>query len=375
MKKGYLQSAVNDIEDKISIIIKIAVVLFVVAMLVFAINGLNYSSPTATLVSPSTTTVTTTKIQTSEPSFDWVVLQSDDAVEEVNLKSGLAVTGKIKVGKDPSSIVIDPEGFQLYVANSGSNTVSLISLFSYTAYKSLKTGPDPIQISIAPGQPQPKMFILNKGNNTITEYYLVGPRYFRTIPAGPDPTSMNVNSSGTMLYLTESSLNEILPISLTSTSISQLTPIQVGTDPIQAAIGKITGSHLYVANFGSESISTVNLTTLRVVSTLPLSGHPNLIALAQNSNIADIATINPPELIQLNTDQNIITSTISLNQQLTDITTGRYGNNVFGINTQTSICWYVSMLTNVIRIPQYIVGTPVSLAYLPPEVPLNNGSG
>jgi YVTN family beta-propeller protein len=68
----------------------------------------------------------------------------------INTASG-AVSGPISVGAGPVAIALTPDGSRAYVANSGSNTVSVITTANNTVTGSpIPVGFTPVAIAITP---------------------------------------------------------------------------------------------------------------------------------------------------------------------------------------------------------------------------------
>src|SRR5207253_6373716 len=148
--------------------------------------------------------------------FDWLRHWSLAA------SSGFAFT----VGSGPFSVAVDPAEHFVYVANSLSDTISVLSLDASTG-----------TLTSLPNSP---------------------------FTADKNPVSLAIDSAGKFLYVANLGGNNVSAFSLDSTTgvPTELTtpksPFAAGTRPIFATIDS-TGKFLYVANENSRDISGFNI--------------------------------------------------------------------------------------------------------------------
>ena len=140
-----------------------------------------------------------------------------------NVASGVLteVTPRTVVGAVPTKLVMDSAGGFLYVGNAGSNNISVFSI-----------DPTAGGLSQVTGSP---------------------------FPTGISPLNMKLSPSGNFLYVTGAGTPgyiEVFSIDAGILSIVQI--IQPGTNPYGLAMDS-TGSHLYTANTGDNTISEYSI--------------------------------------------------------------------------------------------------------------------
>src|SRR5262249_32275841 len=135
------------------------------------------------------------------------------------------VTPRAKAGTSPTLVVMDSAGSFLYVANSGSNDISVFSIDS--------------------------------GSGALAQ---VGTNY----QIGISALNMKLSPSGSFLYVTGASTQAGSPgyievLSANAGTLQYITTTQPGSSPYGLAIDS-TGSFLYTANFADNTISefTIN---------------------------------------------------------------------------------------------------------------------
>jgi 6-phosphogluconolactonase len=185
----------------------------------------------------------------------------------------LTINGNaVGTGSVPSAIAITPSGSALFVANSGSNSISSYSINSDAtltpASATTATGTTPTGLAIDSGGKF--LFVANQGSSNISVFSINGSGLtavpgspFTTIPVGYSfangtlPTAVVVSNSGNFLYVANQLANFVSAFAINSTS-GALTALPVPfyqdgqTSPTGLAVTP-NGAFLYVANAGANS--------------------------------------------------------------------------------------------------------------------------
>jgi 6-phosphogluconolactonase len=192
----------------------------------------------------------------------------------VNLSSGglSAIGNSIGTGTVPSAIAVTPTINALFVANSGSNSISSYTINSdgslTAASKATPTGTAPTGLAIdAAGK---FLFVANQESSNISVFSISGGGLtpvsgspFTTIPAGYSyptgtlPVAVAVSASGKFLYVANQLANFVSAFSISASG--KLTALgvpfyNVGTSPSALGITP-NGGFLYVANASANDIS------------------------------------------------------------------------------------------------------------------------
>ena len=177
----------------------------------------------------------------------------------------------IGTGSVPSAMVLSPAADALFVANSGSNSISSYTINSggslTAAGTTTPTGKTPTGLAIDPGGKF--LFAANQTSSDISVFSISGTALtqvpgspFTTIPAGysyPNgtlPAAVAVSRTGKFLYVANQLANFVSVFSVNSTS-GALTALgvpfyNVGIAPSGVAVTP-NGGFLYVANAGANS--------------------------------------------------------------------------------------------------------------------------
>ena len=178
----------------------------------------------------------------------------------------------VGTGAVPSAIALTPSGSALFVANSGSNSISSYSINSDAtltpASATTPTGTTPMGLAIDSGGKF--LFVANQGSSSISVFSINGTGLtavpgspFTTIPVGYSfengtlPSAVAVSNSGKFLYVANQLANFVSAFAINSTS-GALTALPVPfyqdgqTAPSGLAVTP-NGAFLYVANAGANS--------------------------------------------------------------------------------------------------------------------------
>jgi 6-phosphogluconolactonase len=139
----------------------------------------------------------------------------------INATTGaLTSTGTIAAGTifgepNPTAMAVDPTGSFAYVANSGSNNVSMYSINTttgiLTSVGTIASGTNPLSVAV---DPTGKFaYVTNSGSNDVSTYTINATSGALTstgmVAAGQSPTSIAIHPSGNFAYVTSSGSNDV----------------------------------------------------------------------------------------------------------------------------------------------------------------------
>jgi YVTN family beta-propeller protein len=129
------------------------------------------------------------------------------------------VVDTIPVGTFPFDVAFNPDNGFLYVANAGSNTVSVIDPATNTVVATITVGGSPIGIAFNPDNGF--MYVANSGSNTVSVINPVTNTVVATIPVGATPFGIAFNPDNGFLYVTNQGGNTVSVIAPLSTTFSE----------------------------------------------------------------------------------------------------------------------------------------------------------
>ncbi len=171
----------------------------------------------------------------------------------------------IDVGLRPSSEVLNPADTLLYVTNTDSNTISVISTATNTIIATISGLWYPGGIAIS--QSGSTLYVSNGGAGTVSVIDTSTNSITNTIRVGSDPGSLAISPSGTLMYVTNYGSGTV-------------SVIDTGTDTVTNTIGGLyqpygvvfnpAGTFAYVTNPGS-SLYIIDTATSTIVYALTVT--------------------------------------------------------------------------------------------------------
>ena len=194
----------------------------------------------------------------------------------------------ISVGSSPSALAVSADGKRLYVANTGSGTVSVINTTNFQRIDAnpsnifstdISVGSSPSALALGTDG---RVYVANRGSNTVSVIDTVTNTLVDTNPnatgtnpisVGTSPSALALGADG-RLYVANTGSGTVSVINTDSYSITN--PITVGSQPAGLALG--ADGRLYVANRASNSVSVINTVTNTLVDTNPNAVGVNAIS-------------------------------------------------------------------------------------------------
>jgi len=207
--------------------------------------------------------------------------QNKGSISVIDMEKN-AVAATILVERQPYFIDVDAEGSLGYVANSGSNSVSVIDLKSKREIGVAGTGEGPGLARISPDGKS--LVVTNRLGNSISIFNANGhaiPTIRKVIEGCPGATDAVILPDSSKAFVACSSGHQILAIALAMAADANgparpdalEAKLDVGHSPVHLAL-KPDGGELFVSNFDSNSISEVVTGTDDVGGAYLMGSHP-----------------------------------------------------------------------------------------------------
>jgi YVTN family beta-propeller protein len=158
-----------------------------------------------------------------------------------------ALVATIKVGEEPNGLAVTPDGSEVYVANSGSNTVSVISSTTLGMVGTIAVGTKPMFVAITPDSTT--AFVSNTGDDTVSEISIANKAVTHTLAVGKSPLGLAVTPDGTQLWVCDDAGVSVVDIA--ARAIIKTIKIPVGQRPVQIVFSSTAHkSDAFVLNQG-----------------------------------------------------------------------------------------------------------------------------
>src|SRR5579864_1816302 len=251
----------------------------------------------------------------------------------------------VPTGTSPDGIAVNIATNKIYVANTGSNNVTVIDGFTY-ATATVAAGTSPSSLAINPVTN--KIYIANWGSNNVT--VIDGASNSpTTVATGTNPYGIVVNPVTNKVYVANWGSNNVTVIDGASNSV---TTVAVGTEPQGIALNLVTNK-IYVTNWGSSNMTAIDGAS-NSTSTVTTGTNPGAVA------------VNPVTNKVYVTSYSAITILDATSNSITTIATGAQGvvinpvtNRIYVTSNNATIA-FIDGATNAIT-PDIASGSVVAV--------------
>jgi YVTN family beta-propeller protein len=165
-----------------------------------------------------------------------------------------ALIATVFVGVAPNGLAVTPSGDAVYVANSGSNTVSVISSPTNSVVATIAVGNKPMFVAISPDGTT--AFVSNSQDNTVSVISTASHTVTQTVPVGPAPFGLAVKPDGSQLWVCNAGAGNkdgtVSIIDVATLATTNTISIPVGQRPLQVVFSP-DGLKAHVLNQGDLS--------------------------------------------------------------------------------------------------------------------------
>ncbi len=177
------------------------------------------------------------------------------------------------VGKNPQVPIYDSGAGEVFVPNSGSANVSVISTSSLNVTGTVAVGSFPMGGAYV--STQNEIAVANTGASTVSLIADANNTVVKTVNVGEVPSYVAFDSAKDEIFVTNELSGNVSVIAGANGTV--VGSINVSTDPLGIVYDAALGE-LFVANSGSDSVSVISDTNDSVVATIPLTLSPRLLA-------------------------------------------------------------------------------------------------
>jgi YVTN family beta-propeller protein len=161
----------------------------------------------------------------------------------------------------PIDVAASPGGRYLYTADGGTDHVSAIDVRASRVVASVRVGSQPLSVAVSPDGGT--VYAANSGSGDVSVIDAHRHRVTRTIPAGRFPSGVAVTPDGASLYVT-GELSGVTVINAGDGSVAATLPTP---SPFSVAVST-AGDHAYVTSLGPGGVTAIDTGTRRVTSSV-----------------------------------------------------------------------------------------------------------
>lgn len=302
----------------------------------------------------------------------------------------------IPVGDTPQGIALTPSGARAYVANRGSNTVSVIDTATNTVTDTIPTGVGPTYVSTSPDglriyvtinvdgllsvidtatnaiiadiavpgasvavvtPDSTRVYVSGQPTNTVSVIDAITNTVTGTIPVGDSPIGLALTPDGTRAYVACIASNTVDVIDTATNAV--IDTVAVGVTPILLSVAP-DGAHVYVTNVGNSTVSVIDTATDTVTATIGVSAQPRFPKVSPDGMHMYVANADADTIAVIDTATNVVVESIGFGDGPTGIAFAPDGTHAYVTNTVAGTVGVLA-LTVIPDQGSTAGGTPVTL--------------
>ncbi|HXQ79397.1 MAG TPA: YncE family protein, partial [Thermoplasmata archaeon] len=191
----------------------------------------------------------------------FVTNTGSDNVTVISGQTNLVV-GTVAVGGEPYGVAYDWASNDVYVANGGTNNVTIISATSLTVVGNVAVGSNPIGVAAAPQNGE--LFVADSGSANVTVISDVTNSVVTSIPTGNGSYGVALDNASDQIYVTNQGSNSISVIDAATDTLVDTVPVLAPWVDLQG-IAYDPGTGMLWAGGGPSYAVVVNASTNSVV--------------------------------------------------------------------------------------------------------------
>lgn len=225
------------------------------------------------------------------------------------------VAATIPVRRRPYFIDVDHAGRRAYVANSASNNVSVIDLAARRVIATAAAGEGPGEARIS--SDDRSLVVSNRVSNSVSVLDGHSFQLRRAFDGCPQATAIAILPDATKAFIACSGGHQVMVLGLATLATAErpaepdrlLALLDVGRSPVYLAL-KPDGGEIFVANFGSDTISEIDASTNEVGGAYIVGAHPASGIVSADNSLLWVSNFNADTLAVYSIDDGKLVNTV-----------------------------------------------------------------
>ncbi len=268
----------------------------------------------------------------------------DDTVSVVDAIAG-SVLETIAVGDRPTGVAVSPTGRRIYVTNRDDATVSMIDGATFDVLDTVAVGAMPSGIAVAPDES--RVYVSNSGAGTVTVLDAASLSVLATVTIGGSPAGIATNLLGSRVFVTDTA-NDLL-YELAGDTGAVLGSFATGDGPV-GLVPRDTSTEaqlVYTANSGDDTVSAIYLpTSSSNVFPFNTGRGPSGIAHSRSLDRLYVSNLNDDTVTVIDSDLDFFIATIPVGAGPRGIALSDDETRVFVANKDANSVSVIDTATN-----------------------------
>lgn len=296
--------------------------------------------------------------------FAYIANWGSNTVSVINTATN-TVTTTVPVGTSPSGVAVHPAGTFAYVANTNGSTISVINTATNTVTATVPVGDDPGGVAVHPAGTF--VYVANYFSNTVSVINTATNIVTATVLVGASPYGVVVHPAGTRVYVANTSGDTVSVIDTVTNTV--VATVLVGDEPYGVAVHP-AGTFVYVANGGSGTVSVINTATNTVTATVAVGNFPVGVAVHPAGTFAYVTNRGNDAISVINTATNTVAATVPVGDKPEGVAVNPAGTFAYVANFGSNTISVINTTTNTVTATVPVGNEPGTLGqFISPDLP------
>ncbi len=291
--------------------------------------------------------------------YAYVANLGSNNVSVVNTTNS-SIVASVTLPFGPTGVGVTPNGSTVYVASQTANTVSAINTSSNSVITSFGVCATPTQLAVNPNGQQ--VIVVCEGADQVSVIDTASNSVKGTIQVGSRPSGVAFNPSGTRAYVTNLWSSNVSIIDTAGRYV--VGTFSAGSGPAAVTVSR-DGASVYVANEYSNNITVHDSSSGSIQNTISGISYPNSIAISPNGSRLFVTNGNSSSASVIDTGSRNVIAVCGVGLLPTAVTvspdgTRAYVTNQFGLSVSVIDTGSNSVVNTIQGIGVYPVGVAMA---------------
>ena len=176
-----------------------------------------------------------------------------------------SVNATLPVGQQPFGVAVDEAASLVFVTNTGSNNVSVLSSATDLPVGSVPVGALPMGVAYDPTDNE--VFVANEGSNNVSVIDVATLTVVATVAVGYSPIGVAYDAATGRVFVANHDSYTVSAIAVATDSV--VATVEVGIGPYGVALDNLS-DEVYVTNEGSSNVSVLDASSGTSLASIPV---------------------------------------------------------------------------------------------------------
>lgn len=311
----------------------------------------------------NTAIIDTVTVTPSTAVYAYIANSKSNTVSVINTNT-LAVEKTITVDKHPGAVAVSRDASFVYIANQESNSIWIINTATNTVIGTLVVGTnDPAAIALSPSGD--RIYVVNLNSSKVLVYNTATFDLMASDDVGGYPVAIAVSPDGNQVYVTNSSNS----VSVINTATSNVTNIPTASNTYGVAISP-DGSKAYVTMPGAGQLGVINTVSNMLIASIAVGSSPSGVVVSPDGKTVYVANQGDNDVSVVNAASYSVIHTIPVGNAPMGISATADGGSVYVVNEQSNNVSVINTNTETVSTTIDVQSLPISLGSF-----INSGTG